>query len=76
MNGDGRGQITKKAGFVGNLPAKRGVGSDLGSGLAQTLHAVARAPLATLAEKLDAFEALEDVAFNYDSLGTLEAFVL
>jgi hypothetical protein len=32
--------------------------------------------LTALAEELDAFEALEDVAFNYDSLGTLETFVL
>jgi hypothetical protein len=50
--------------------------SDLGSGLAETLNTVPRAPLAALAEELDAFEALEDVAFNYESFGTLETFVL
>jgi len=40
------------------------------------LHAVTDAPLATLPKKLNAFETLEDVTFNYESLGTLEAFVL
>jgi len=40
------------------------------------LHPIAGGPLATLPEKLNAFEALEDVAFNYESFGTLEAFVL
>jgi hypothetical protein len=71
-----RNQVTKKAGFWGNLPAKRKVNSNLGTGLAQTLNAIARAPLTALAEELNAFETLEDVAFNYDSLGTLETFVL
>jgi len=32
--------------------------------------------LSALAEKLNAFEALEDVTFNYESFWTLEAFVL
>jgi hypothetical protein len=59
-------------------PAKKGDGWTLGvgGGLAETLNAVAFLPLAALAEKLDALEALEDVAFNDDSLGTLEAAVL
>ena len=33
-------------------------------------------PLSAFAEKLNAFEAFEDVAFDYESFRTLEAFVL
>jgi hypothetical protein len=32
--------------------------------------------LAALLEELDALEALEDVAFDYEAVGALEAFVL
>jgi hypothetical protein len=50
--------------------------SDVGLRLAQALDAVARLPLVTLPEELDALEALQDVAFNDETRGALEAFVL
>jgi hypothetical protein len=49
---------------------------DVWGRLAETLNTVAHFPLTTLLKKLYAFEALEDVAFNYESFGTLEAFML
>jgi hypothetical protein len=49
---------------------------DVRLGLAEAHDAVARLPLAALAEDLDAFETLEDVAFDHESVGALEAFVL
>jgi hypothetical protein len=50
--------------------------SNVGLGLAQTLHAVASLPLAALLEQIDALEALEDVAFHDEAGDALEAFVL
>ena len=50
--------------------------SDVGLGLAETLHAVAGLPLAALLEQVDALEALEDVAFDDEAGGALETFVL
>jgi hypothetical protein len=49
---------------------------DVGLGLAQTLHAIASFPLATLFEQIDAFETLQNVALNDKTADTLEAFVL
>jgi hypothetical protein len=49
---------------------------DVRLGLAETHHAIAFFPLRTLLEDLDAFETLQDVAFNDETTGTLEAFVL
>jgi hypothetical protein len=49
---------------------------DVGLGLAETEDAVAFLPLAALLEGGHALEALEDVAFDYDAFGTLEAGVL
>jgi hypothetical protein len=50
--------------------------SNVGLGLAQALDAVTGFPLAALPEQVDALEALEDVAFDDDTAGTLETFVL
>jgi hypothetical protein len=67
----------QKKGRQQKLPAERGSGkSDVGLGLAQALDAIARLPLVALAEQLDALEALQDVAFNDETGGALEAFVL
>jgi hypothetical protein len=55
---------------------KRINGLDVGLGLAQTLHAIARFPLATLFEQIDAFETLQNIALNDETADTLEAFVL
>ncbi len=52
------------------------MGLDVGLGLAETGDAVAFFPLATLFQDGDALEALEDVAFDDDAGGTLEAFML
>jgi hypothetical protein len=51
-------------------------GSNVGLGLAEALHAVADLPLAALLEQIDALEALQDVAFDDEAGGALEAFVL
>jgi hypothetical protein len=40
------------------------------------LNAVALGPLTALLEEINAFETLEDVALNYETVGALEAFVL
>jgi hypothetical protein len=66
----------KKAGSKNCLPEGGGGKSDVRLGLAQALDAVARLPLVALAEQLDALEALQDVAFNDETGGALEAFVL
>ena len=50
--------------------------SDVGLGLAQTLHAIAFLPLVALLQDLDALEALEDVTFDDEARGALETFVL
>jgi hypothetical protein len=50
--------------------------SNVGLGLAETLHAIAGLPLAAFLEQINPLEALEDVAFNDDAGGTLEALVL
>ena len=71
-----RRRAKKKAGSENCLPKKTRKGSDVGLGLAEALHAVTRFPLVALAEKLDAFEALQDVAFDDETGGALEAFVL
>jgi hypothetical protein len=55
---------------------KEWFGLDVGLGLAEALHAVTGFPLAALLEQIDAFEALQDVAFNDEAGGALEAFVL
>jgi hypothetical protein len=52
------------------------VSSDVGLGLAETLHAIAGLPLTALLEQIDALEALQDVALDDETRGTLEAFVL
>jgi hypothetical protein len=58
------------------LELKKRCGSDVGLGLAQTLDAVARFPLAAFFEQIDAFETLQNVALNDETADTLEAFVL
>jgi hypothetical protein len=51
-------------------------GSDVGLGLAETLHAIAGLPEAALLEQINALETLQDIAF-YDETGdALKAFVL
>jgi hypothetical protein len=50
--------------------------SNVGLGLAQALDAVAGFPLAAFPEQVDALKALQDVAFDDDTVGTLETFVL
>jgi hypothetical protein len=52
------------------------VGSDVGLGLAETLHAIARLPEAAFPEQVDTLEAFQDVAFDDETGGALEAFVL
>ena len=51
-------------------------GSDVGLGLTETLDAIAGLPLATLLEDIHALKALQDVAFDDEAGGALEAFVL
>ena len=62
------------------LPVKNetltGAFSDVGLGLPQALHAIAGLPLAAFPEELDAFETLQDVAFNHQTGNSLETFVL
>jgi hypothetical protein len=66
--GRSRKKPAQKQKCVGRLDVRRG--------FAETLDAIAFLPLTSLAKELNAFEALEHVAFNYESLRTLEAFVL
>jgi hypothetical protein len=49
---------------------------DVWLGLAEALNAIARLPLATFLEEINAFEAFQDVAFNDETGCALEAFVL
>jgi len=77
----GRSLLGRKKGrlVLKPRPALKGteaVGLDVGLGLAETGDAVALFPLATLFQDGDALEALEDVAFDDDAGGTLEAFML
>ncbi len=66
----------KKAGSGGCLPKGERRDSDVGLGLAETLHAVSGLPLTTLFQEVNALEALEYVAFNDESGDSLEAFML
>lgn len=66
----------KKAGGQPAFVKKCAGGLDAGRGLAQTLHAIAFLPLTALLEQINALVALQDIALDYDTLGTLEAFVL
>jgi hypothetical protein len=50
--------------------------SNVGLGLLQADNAIAGFPLAAFLEDINAFEPLEDVAFNYEAGNALEAFVL
>jgi hypothetical protein len=50
--------------------------SDVGLGLAKTLHAIALFPLAAFLEQFDALKTFQDVAFLYDTTETLKAFML
>src|SRR5688572_11903754 len=52
------------------------VASDVGLGLAQTLHAIASLPEPTFPEQVDALEAFQDVTFDDETRGALQAFVL
>jgi hypothetical protein len=52
------------------------MGLNVGLGLAETRDAVAGFPLTALLEQVDTFEALQDVALDDDTGGTLKAFVL
>jgi len=66
-------------GQVANEPARgkeMGGGSNVRLRLAETLHAIAVLPLATLLEDGDALEALEDVTLHDEAAGRLEAVVL
>jgi hypothetical protein len=49
---------------------------DVGLGLAETLDAVARFPLTTLFEQVDALETLQNIALNDEAVGPLETLVL
>jgi hypothetical protein len=71
-------RLGKKKAGSGKLPAGAGneIASDVGLGLAQTHDAVARLPLTTLLEHIEALEALQDVAFDDEAGGALETFVL
>jgi hypothetical protein len=52
------------------------VGLDVGLRLTETLHAIARLPLIALPEQINALKAFQDVAFDDETGGALEAFVL
>jgi hypothetical protein len=52
------------------------VESDVGLGLAETLHAIAGLPEAALLEQVDPLETLQDVAFDHETGDALKAFVL
>jgi hypothetical protein len=70
--------LDQKKGRQRKLPArkKKKQSSDVGLRLAEAHHAIAFLPLAAFLEDLNAFEALEDVAFNDEAVGALEALVL
>jgi hypothetical protein len=73
------GGATKMAGREFPGPAENSSeahSSNVGLGLAQALDAIAGFPLAALSEQVDALEALQDVALDDDTAGTLETFVL
>ena len=77
-DGAARDQGTKKAGS-GKLPAKKNTGGselDVRLGLAESLHAVAGFPLATFFQNINALKALQNIAFDDETGGALEAFVL
>jgi hypothetical protein len=50
--------------------------SDVRLGLAETLHAIARLPQAALPKQVDTLEAFQNVAFDDETGGALQAFVL
>jgi hypothetical protein len=52
------------------------VESDVGLGLAETLHAIAGLPEAALPEQINALKTLQDVAFDDETGDALKAFVL
>jgi hypothetical protein len=52
------------------------VDSDVGLRLAETLNAIAGLPQAALPQEVDALEAFQNVAFDDETGGALEAFVL
>jgi hypothetical protein len=66
----------KKAGSENCLPERERIGSDVGLGLAETLHAIARLPEAAFPEQVDTLEAFQDVAFDDETRDALQAFVL
>jgi hypothetical protein len=70
--------VGQKKGRQWKLPAGKGreQGSDFGLGLAETGDAIAGFPLTAFLEQVDAFEALQDVAFDDETGGALQAFVL
>jgi hypothetical protein len=49
---------------------------DVGLGLPEALNAIAGFPLIALPEQVDPLETLQDVAFDDETGGALEAFVL
>ncbi len=58
----------EKAGVFKRPPGKI-YSLNVGLGLAQTLDTIALLPLAALLEQGDAFEALEDIAFDDEAAG-------
>ena len=50
--------------------------SDVGLGLAKTLHAIAGLPLSALPEQVHTLEAFENVTFDDETGRALETFVL
>ena len=68
----------KKKGRQRKLPAGKGrrLNSDVGLGLAETLHAIAGLPEAALLKQVDPLETLQDVAFDDETGDALKAFVL
>lgn len=73
-----KGSIKKGRPNSSVLPLKYCGGGDLdvGKGLPQTDHAVAFFPGSTLFQQFNALEALEDVTFDDEAAGTLEALML
>ena len=55
---------------------RRGGELDVRLGLAEALHAVAGFPLATFFQNINALKALQNIAFDDETGGALEAFVL
>mgnify|MGYP000877044701 CR=1 FL=1 len=77
MRRAGKVGVGQKKGRQSKLPAgKEERRSNVGLGLAQPHHAITGLPLAALAEELEALEALEDVAFDNDAGGALQAAML